>query len=330
MLAHKLTFGRQSISTSSARPSDPGANSTFRGIGVSRRPAPGTRSSFASRSPGSPNCTAPDTRCRTGPREWGGGHVGSRTDRALPGTGRARRAAAGAGFRRHPPRRVDPARRGHRRAASTAPSGNPRRRDLGPGLLRTGGRLRPCQPSHVGSAYRRLLRRQRPEAVGQRRYACRLVPAARPHRPGCAQAQRHFVLPARHDHARRRGAAHPQRHRRLALLRDLPQRRVDSRREPRRRGERRMASGAGDAGRRARPDDAGARRAPGQRGLPMAGAGAARSTTRSWPTGWRSSKPRSPACAGCAGRWWRTTRPERQAPPTRRSSSCTTASFCSA
>ena len=176
---------------------------------------------------------------------------------------------------------------------------------------------------------RRLLRRQWPEAVGQRRYACRLVPAAGPHRSGCAQAQRNFVLPARHDHTGRRGAAHPQRHRRFALLRDIPQRRVDSRREPRRRGECRMASGAGDAGRRARPDDAGTRRAPGQCGLPMAGAGAVRSTTRSWPTGWRSSKPRSPGCAGCAGRWWRTTRPGRQAPPTRRSSSCTTASFCS-
>ena len=49
---------------------------------------------------------------------------------------------------------------------------------------------------------RRRLRRQRPEAVGQRRYARRLVPAAGPHRPGCAQAQGHFVLPAGHDHAR--------------------------------------------------------------------------------------------------------------------------------
>ena len=152
----------------------------------------------------------------------------------------------------------------------------------------------------IGATRRRRLRRQRPEAVGQRRYACRLVPAAGPHRPGCAQAQRHFVLPAGHDHARRRGAAHPQRHRRFALLRDLPQRRHDPGRQPRRRRERRMAGGAGDAGRRARHDDAGARRAPRQCGLPLAGAGLSRSTTRSWPTGWRSSKPRSPACAGCA------------------------------
>jgi hypothetical protein len=165
--------------------------------------------------------------------------VGSRTDRALPGTGRVRRAAARACLRRHPPRRVDLARRGIGRATSTAPSGNPRRRDLGPGLLRTGGRLRPCQPSHVGSAYRRLLRRQWPEAVGQRWYACRLVPAAGPHRSGCAQAQRNFVLPARHDHNWRRRAAHPQRHRRFALLRDIssttcrfPPRTLSARRTP--------------------------------------------------------------------------------------------------
>ena len=73
----------------------------------------------------------------------------------------------------------------------------------------------------------------------------------------------------------RRRAADPQRDRRFALLRDLPQRRVDPRRQPRRRGERRMAGGAGDAGRRARHDDAGARRAARQRGLPLAGADAA-------------------------------------------------------
>ena len=104
----------------------------------------------------------------------------------------------------------------------------------------------------------------------------------------------------------RRGAADPQRDRRLALLRDLPRRRGDSRRQPGRRRERRMAGGAGDAGRRARDDDAGARRAPRQRGLPLAGAVALRSTTRSSPTGWRSSKPRSPGCADCAGSSWRT------------------------
>ena len=67
-------------------------------------------------------------------------------------------------------------------------------------------------------------RRQRSEAVGQRRHACGLVPAAGPHGPGCAEAQGYFVLPAGHDHTRDRGPADPQRRRRFALLRDLPQR----------------------------------------------------------------------------------------------------------
>ena len=48
------------------------------------------------------------------PARMGRRHDGDRTGRALPGTGRARRAAAGAGVRRHPPRRIDSAGRGHR------------------------------------------------------------------------------------------------------------------------------------------------------------------------------------------------------------------------
>ena len=46
-------------------------------------------------------------------------------------------------------------------------------------------------------------RRQRSEAVGQRRHACGLVPAAGSNRPGCPETQRYFVLPAGHDHTRR-------------------------------------------------------------------------------------------------------------------------------
>ena len=59
-----------------------------------------------------------------------------------------------------------------------------------------------AEPAHHGPPGWRRLRRQRPEAVGQRRYARRLVPAAGPHRSGCTEAQRHFVLPAGHDDAR--------------------------------------------------------------------------------------------------------------------------------
>ena len=51
-----------------------------------------------------------------------------------------------------------------------------------------------------------------------------------------------------------------------------------------------LAGRAGDAGRRARHDDAGAGRAAGQCRLPVAGRSPARSTTRSWQTGWRSSR----------------------------------------
>ena len=81
----------------------------------------------------------------------------------------------------------------------------------------------------------------------------------------------------------------------------------DPRRQPHRRRERGMAGGAGDAGRRARHDDAGARRAPRQCGLPLAGARPAPADDHDawWPTGWRSSRSRSPACAGCAATWSR-------------------------
>ena len=47
--------------------------------------------------------------------------------RALPGTGRARRAAAGAGVRLHPSRSGHAAGRRHRRAAGPAPAGHPGR-----------------------------------------------------------------------------------------------------------------------------------------------------------------------------------------------------------
>ena len=76
---------------------------------------------------------------------------------------------------------------------------------------------------------RRPVRRQRPEAVGERRPARRLVPAARPHRPRRPQAQGHLLLPARHALAGPRRAADPQRPRRLALLRGVPRRRRDPR-----------------------------------------------------------------------------------------------------
>ena len=64
--------------------------------------------------------------------------------------------------------------------------------------------------------------------------------------------------------------------------------------------ERRLAGGAGDAGRRTRHDHAGAGRAAGQRGVPVARGGRARLDDPSCPTGWRSSRPSSPGYARCA------------------------------
>ena len=271
--------------------------------------------------------------------EWGGGMPVDRAGRALLRTGRPRRPAPGAGVRRDPPRGVDPAGRRHRRAASPPSPGDPRRRDLGPGVLRTRGRLRPGRPAHHGPPRRRPLRGQRPEALGQRRCARRLVPAAGPHRSGCPQAPRHLLLPAGHDAPGHRRPADPQRRRRLALLRDLPQRRADPGRQPRRRGEPRLAGGPGHPGRRARDDDAGAGRAAGQCRLRLAGAGVC---PQPGPDGHRpldDAVVRGPAGAvrdrdhraarAVPRRGGGATRPAPSGRPTRRSSSCTTANCCS-
>ena len=80
--------------------------------------------------------------------------------------------------------------------------------------------------------------------------------------------------------ARHRRAADPPGDRRVALLRDLPQRRRDPGRQPRRCRERRLAGGAGDARRRARHDDAGTRGAARQCRLPLAGGGVRRPVRR--------------------------------------------------
>ncbi len=78
-------------------------------------------------------------------------HVGRRADRPLSGAGRPRRPPAGAGVRRNPPRRIDIACRRHRRAAAQAPARDPGRRNLGAGLLRTRGGIRPGEPADVGT-----------------------------------------------------------------------------------------------------------------------------------------------------------------------------------
>ena len=115
------------------------------------------------------------------------------------------------------------------------------------------------------------LRRQRAEAVGQRRHARRLVPAPGPDRPRRAEAARHLLLPAGHADPRDRRPPHPPGDRRVALLRDLPQRRRDPGQPARRPRERGLAGGAADAGRRARHDHARAGRTARPGRLPLAG-----------------------------------------------------------
>ena len=143
--------------------------------------------------------------------------------------------------------------------------------------------------------------------------ACRLVPAAGPHRPGSPQAQGHFVLPAGHDDSRasRCGPirnAIGDSHFCEIFLNDVS----DSRRQPRRAPRtpdgrwprRRWAPSAGmtmlELAERL-----------GNAGFRWLVADCARRTRRprSSPTGLRSSRPRSPVCAGCAASSWRTPRP---------------------
>ena len=244
------------------------------------------------------------------PREWGGGMSVGRAGGALPGVGRTRRTAVGARVRRHPPRRLDAAGRRNRRAAPTPPARDPRRRDLGAGLLRTGGRIRPGEPAHhahagTATTTSSTARSCGPAAVCTPTGAC-CSPAPIPTRPN-ARAFRTSCWTWRTPGVEVRPIRNAigDSHFCEVFLNDVD----DPGRQPRRRGERGMAGGTGDAGRRAGHDDARARRAARQRRLPLAGRGGSASRTRSSPTAWRSSRSRSPACADCAGSWWRTTRP---------------------
>ena len=268
----------------------PGARRTSQPTGAPPRPESATPSSSRSRSGGSPNCTPRAMRCRTGrpsgaaacrspnrscsTRSW---PPMTRHDWCWPSSGSTT------------PRRPCWS-RAPRRSAPTS-TRDPRRRDLGAGLLRTRGRLRSGEPAdhrHDGRATNYVVNGQKLWASGGAHADwCLLLARTDPDAP---KRKGHLVLPAGHDHAGYRRAADPQRHRRLALLRDLPQRRRHPGRQPGRRRECRVAGRAGDAGRRARHDDAGTGRAAGQCRLPVAGPVAARSTTRSWQTGWRSSR----------------------------------------
>ena len=177
-------------------------------------------------------------RLRRAPLAGGVGrrHVDRPADRALPGAGRPRRAPAGAGLRRRsttPRPRCWPPAPTSSASATCPPSWTARsgaRASPSPTPARTWPAW-PPPPRHgaASSTATRRLRRQRAEGVGQRRPARRLVPAAGPHRSRRPQARRHLLLPDGHALAGHRRPPHPPGHRRVALLRDVPQRRRRSR-----------------------------------------------------------------------------------------------------
>ena len=216
----------------------------------------------------------------------------------LPRGGGARRGAAAHRRDRPGDGRADDHGPRHRRAEGALPAAPSRRgRDLVPGLLRAGRRLRPRGRAHGGAARRRPLRPRRPEGVVVLRAHRGLLHPADPLRPGLRAPRGADVHGRRHARAGRRGAPAHADHRRGRVQRDLLRGRGDPRRERPRRDRRRL--GRGDdhapprarharlrAGRPARGADAQARsRSPGT------AAPARRSATRSRASG--SSSRRS-------------------------------------
>ena len=106
---------------------------------------------------------------------------------------------------------------------------------------------KPFAPTAVGSSPgRRCGRRRR-----TRRRLGRLPGA---HRPRCAKAQGHHLLPGRHEVAGHRHPAAARDHRRQPVQRGVLRRRLRARRDGGRTGQRRLAAGPHDAGQRAGRD----------------------------------------------------------------------------
>ena len=151
--------------------------------------------------------------------------------------------------------RADDHRVGHRRAAAALPRADAERRArVVPAVLRAGRGLRPRGPAHARGTRRRAVGRERAEGLDVGRAPQRLGSAARAHRPRRAEAQGHHRVPARHAHARRRGATAAPDQRDGALQRGVLHRRRDSRLVPARPGQRGLARREHDALERAGDD----------------------------------------------------------------------------
>ena len=212
------------------------------------------------------------------PSRVGRRDVGGRAGRAVSGTGRPRRAAAGARVRRDPPRRVDTAGRGHRRAApsrtcprsSTARSGcraSPNRRQA--------PTWRACAPPARRDGDTFVVNGQKLWASGGMHadwclLLARTDPDA-PKRKGISYFLMDMTTPGVDVRPIRNAIGDS--HFCEIFLNDVrfPPPTSSARRTRDGRSRRRP-------GRRARHDDAGARRAARQRGLPVAGAGMPAST----------------------------------------------------
>ena len=101
--------------------------------------------------------------------------------------------------------------------------------------------------AHPRGARRRAVGRERSEGVDLGCASQRLGPDARAHRPRRAEAQGDHRLPARHAHARDRGAAAAPDQRHGALQRGVPHRRRRARLVPSRTRQRRVARRQHDA-----------------------------------------------------------------------------------
>ena len=125
---------------------------------------------------------------------------------------------------------------GHQRAVPAADGGAGHL--VVPGLLRTGGRLRPGVSAHDGHPRRRHLRRQRPEDVDDAGPVRRLDLLPRAHRPERTEEAGRYLVPADgHEHPGHHAAPDQTRRRQLRGERGVLRRRPGARRPARRRGE---------------------------------------------------------------------------------------------